>query len=74
MEDVHLNDNSEGARSFFSVAKDTPPAPYYIVQQFHYLTFKGGGLLTLNASREEFWILVCGESVTTIIIQCIRCS
>ena len=45
-----------------------------ILQHFHEATLHGGGQLTLNTSREEYWIPKGKNLVTKIIKNCVKCS
>ena len=57
----------------FLIAKDSRLA-FLILQHFHEATLHGGGLLTLNASREEYWVPGGRELIKKIIKQCVKCS
>ena len=45
-----------------------------ILQHFHEATLHGGGQLTFNTSREEYWIPKGKSLVTKIIKNCVKCS
>ena len=43
-----------------------------ILQHFHVATLQGGGQLTLNTSREEYWIPKGKSLVTNIVKNCVN--
>ena len=45
-----------------------------ILQHFHEDTLHGGAELTVNSSREEFWIPNAKVLVKKVIRQCVKCS
>ena len=45
-----------------------------ILRYYHGATLHGGGLLTLNTSREEFWILNGKDTTRRVIKDCFICS
>ena len=57
----------------FSLEKDSQLA-FSILQHFHEATLHGGGQLTLNSSREEFWISNGRNLARKVIKQCVTCS
>ena len=57
----------------FLVEKDSQLA-FLILQHFHEATLHGGGQLTLNSSREEFWIPNGRNLARKVIKQCVTCS
>ena len=64
--------------------KDSKKFPYLIskastlavliLRHYHEATLHGGGLLTLNTSREEFWILNGKDTTRRVIKDCVICS
>ena len=45
-----------------------------ILQHFHAATLHGGAELTVNSSREEFWIPNSKVLVKKVIRECVKCS
>ena len=44
-----------------------------IIKKFHEETLHGGGQLTLNSSREQYWNITAKPIVTSFIKKCITC-
>ena len=57
--------------TFLSYCQD-PPLKVLLIRHYHEVTLHGGGNLTLNTMREQFW-LVNGKMVNNFIKNFVKC-
>ena len=63
---------NEGKKFPVLISKDSPLA-LLLVHHYHEVAFHGGGQLTLNLIRQEFWIVNAKPLVNRIIRNCVTC-
>ena len=63
---------NEGKKFPLLISKDSPLA-LLLVHHYHEVALHGGGQLTLNLIRQEFWIVNAKPLVNRIIRNCVTC-
>ena len=56
----------------YLIAKDSP-LKELLICHYHEVTLLGGGILTLNTMREQFWLVNGRKTVNNFIKNCVKC-
>ena len=56
----------------YLIAKDSP-LKEFLIRHYHEVTLHGGGILTLNTMREQFWLVNGRKTVNNFIKNCVKC-